>query len=772
MKHFMFPLLMVTLAVPICHSADSKSAASLLPDSTVRSTSDRDADLIDALIRVNRTDDGLRICRTGSKQVDPRSDQGAKWVILESQILTVRQLGRQSFGDAEIKAAQKPVVSLLGAYPEHQRVLFLEAQLLDVRKEAAIYLVVQASILSDRETKEKATRSLLLATTDIQALIRRTADARSELGRQGDRVAGIDSDLNRLQQELGVDVVSLMLMQTELFPRGSDDCIAAATKAEQAANEAVARIPSNVPARIEIERLQVESMLRAGQAKRAATAFGDIIQSIDEARSPRMSALEIRIDLARDNERLAISRLSKFYGDDPRNAPHSIEMDLARLEYLLRFRSDEVGSWFDAIQQRGGSYARWRAEAIALSRLGTGDTPSKIDPALLAVEGRNWLRKGDLKRAAELLAAAAKAEKSAQRALRGATEAAAAFVAAGQPTDAATMLIDIALSHRQADSAADSHLQAVYLLRSSEPDRIEELLREQLRIWPVGRSAATARRWLSKQLGDQGRFVDAAQVVSQIPVDQLTDDDISIIASAWRSAFRHSIDPSLEEPSQRFHQSMRPLLESPLVRSRYRAIASMLLNRDAMAGLPESVSQESFIDALIDFRQQGILAAGLQSVPVEHAADVRWRLIRDGRASPQLRPRIAKLLRQWDSESEPTFDRAELLLWSGETDESIQLVRTLVEASGRDVSALKQAANLLGSANVGQAHQEAIRLWDSIAAGTRKGSQLWHEAKIAGIGLLQQAGNQEEANKRAKYILLTMPKIDTKLKQQYQSVIR
>ena len=186
----------------------------------------------------------------------------------------------------------------------------------------------------------------------------------------------------------------------------------------------------------------------------------------------------------------------------------------------------------------------------------------------------------------------------------------------------------------------------------------------------------------------------------------------------------------------------------------------MLVDRDHLAGLPAGSDQDPFIGALLRFRQGGVIAAALQRVPNDYATDARWRLIRDGRELPQLRESIAQLIQQWSNESEPTFESAELSLWSGKVDQSVAMLRSLTKVSGNDADVMIRSANLLGFSNDPNAIAEAIRYWDIISAGTRTGSGMWHKSKLAAIGLLRKSGNHAEANKRAKYVLLTTPRLD------------
>lgn len=741
-----------------------------IPTPTLRLTNDRDHDLLSALIRASRFDDALQVCKARSQRIAPQTEIAAKWAIRQSQVLTAMELGGHSFADAEIVAASKPVADLLAAYPKHNRAIFLEAQRAEVRKQAAIHQVVQAAISPSEDTKIAASTSLVQVVTESRELMKQIADLRSELHRQPSAIDELDSDLNRLHLSLSVKVVSLILAQTELFPRDSDDRIAAAAKAELAAREAINRTSTEAPARAEIQRLKVEAILRSGQPLRAAAEFDAAFSGRIERLAPRLRALQISIQLANDDQVGAKSMLSGFFGDDPNAAPRSIEMDLIRLEYLLRFRADQVGSWFDAVERRGGRYARRRAESIALSVVGVGGAKPGINPALLAAEGHHWLRRGEPIRAAELLSAAANADNDGERSIRRATEAAAAFAKAGNLMLAATTLIDAANANRQSAAAAAAHLQAIYLLRSSGSKRVEELLREQIDQWPNGTVAVSARGWLYKHFRDNQRFLEAADVVCDVKADDLIEADLVTIANAWRTVFHQSDDLSLVIPSQRFQQAMKPLLASPVVKERYREIASVLVNREFLAGLPGRPSDDPFINALVSFRKGGSVTPELLSVRSDHAGDARWRLIRDGRALPQRRASIAELLGRWDSQSEPTFEQAELALWSSEFAESIRIVQSLVKASRRDVDTMKQAATLLGFANNSEARREAIRFWDEIASGTRKGNPVWHEAKLAAIGLLRKSGNHDAANRRTKYILLTMPSMDANLTQKYESV--
>ncbi len=745
-----------------------------------RQTVDRDHDLIADLISVGRFENALQVCNQRIERVDPTSDGAAKWAIRHSQVLAAKQLSDQVFGETEIAAATRPVDQLLASYPKHNRALFLQAQRIRVRGQASLHQVVRASISSGEELGITAAKELVRVVTATRSLNRQIAEHRSVLHRDpkqvsGLSITGLDYDLSRLGQSLSVDLVSMTLAQTDLFPPGSEDRIAAATSAEQAAEDAIKEIAADVPARTEIQRLRVESILRAGQPSRALSEFERLFDAKPQRLSSRFQSLLITIQVEMGQQQPAATLLREYYGDDPDQSDRSIEMDLARLEYLLRFYPEQVGRWFDSIERRGGKYARRRAESIALARIGSKETDSKLGPALLAAEGRECLRNGDPVRAGELLFAAAKADTDGDRALQHATQSAAAFASVRELTLAAKSLVDTAIANQESAGAPAAHLQGTYMLRAGDAERVEQLLRTQIERWPKGVPAKSARGWLYKLLGEQQRFLEAAEAASNIPAADLVESEVAMIADAWRTAFHESEDDSLLNHSARFQKSIKPLLENRLMKDRYAQIAVMLVDRDHLAGLPAGSDQDPFLGALLRFRQGGVIAAALQRIPNDFATndfvtDARWRLIRDGRELPQLRESIAQLIQQWSNESEPTFESAELSLWSGQVDQSVAMLRSLIKASGNDADVTIESANLLGFSDHPDAIAEAIRYWDIVAAGTRTGSGMWHQSKLAAIDLLRKSGNHAEANKRAKYILLTTPRLDEQQKRLYQSV--
>jgi hypothetical protein len=758
-----------------------RGAESVWPAAVRRTTNDRFADLLDQLVVEGRFQEAEDLCRSDLDGLDPQSDAYARWTIRRSQIMAAQAVTQSTFDDTQIALAQKPVSDLLVSYPLHRRQLFLEAQRVAVQADAARHDVVTAAVSPNTaDRNERAMKRLSRGTASLLKLAERVSDARAKLGsrRRPQDFALID-DLVRLQQQLQVDAVSLALMQTELFARGSQDRRAAATQAETAAAEAANTLPADSPARREVRRLQIEAIFRSAQYGRAESELSRFVDTLPKPLPATILAMQVRIDLASNRMSDAEARIEAYYGPLPATAPRSLEMDLARLEYLLASarQAGNVGDWLDTIEQRSGLYARRRAEALSLIRLRSAGHSGGIDPTLIAAQGEDSLRRGDSLRAAELFAAAAIAGSDGDRAIRHATQAAAAFIKAQQLPRASQILTQVALANRGAAAASATHLQAAITYSSSNlPEsaaKVEAILKDHLATWPESEHGPAVRRWLIKLLRADGRRVAAAEVASRLPNAQINRANLEEAVALWQAAVLDSPSDSLESVMHRFRDAFKTLLGVETGRSSYRSAAACLLDRSMIGDLPKrseetSSPMDTACDQLLEFRRQP-RDNTLPAPPEPLIAIVSWRLMRDGRQYPQMRIPIATAINSWSAADEPSLDRAERLVWRSRILDAAAMLRTLVDFSPQRGEMMGRAAALLGASDNGEAKAQAIKLWDELAAGVPTGSGPWHDAKLASIRLLGQTGKSEEASRRAKYILLTSPPAEPKLKQQYQS---
>ncbi len=567
-------------------------------------------------------------------------------------------------------------------------------------------------------------------------------------------------------------------MQTELFSHGSQDRRAAATQAETAAAQAATTLPADSPAGREVRRLQIEAILRGEQYARAESELRQFANTLPKPLPATIQSMQVRIDLATDRVSNAAARLQAYYGSSPATAPKSVELDLARLEYLLASddQAGDVGGWMDAIERRSGLYARRRAQAISLARLRSAGRSGGIDPTLIVAQGEDSLRRGDPLGAGELFAAAAIAEADGDRAIRNATAAAAAFIKAGQLHRASDMMTQVAVANRDATLAAATHLQAaITYSTSNRPDsaaKVEAILKEHLGTWPDSEHGAAARGWLIKLLRGKGREAEAAEVASALSPRQINPAALDEAITLWQAALLDSPADSLEALMLRFQTAFKPLLSTAAGSSRYRSAAACLLDRPLLSDLPPQTSGESSAtqtacELLLEFRRQP--RETLEQPPESLIEITIWRLMRDGRQYPHMRSPVAQAIHSWAAASEPSLDHAERLLWLDRIPAAVAMLRVLVAQAEQPGEMMRDAANLLGASDNDQAKTQAIKMWDELSAGIPKGSDLWHHAKLASIRLLQRTGKSEEASRRAKYILLTLPPAQAELKQQYQS---
>ncbi|WP_146517806.1 tetratricopeptide repeat protein [Stieleria varia] len=751
-----------------------------------RSTDDRDADLMAALIQRGQFDVANQICRSMLSRLDLQSDEAAKWVIHASELsIAIFQSGGE-FTQDQVVAAQRPVLGLLTRYADHRRRFFLLSQAQRVRIAAVRHAIVMASVAVDRQQRQsEILRQSSSIRLDVEELLQQIRTSASETlsGQPTLQQRAIVDDWQRLDHELQIELVALALMQSEIFQPGSLDFIDAANQAAATATETLSRLPNDTLARREVQRLKADALIRAGQLREAKRLLDEIAGDTDSTLSPQMVALQVRLALANGDVSGARTQLDRFYGSDPESAPRSIELDLVRLEVLLRSvggeEVDRIGPWLNSIEQRGGAFARRRAESTAVSFSGRGapDRTMQGNASVLAAQGEDWLRRGDELRAAKLLAAAADAESDGPSALRMATKSAAAYLAAKQSEDAIDVLQSIAKSKSQSEGADQLMLQAAVLLSQQSakdtPKKIEQTLRDLITMWPESQSSDAAKQWLLKLLDGQSREAEAALAateflnanskagVVQSAMDRwvklLVSSDaaqasslIPQFASAWSTAAEQS------SVAKELFQSYSPLLldEGPFVKP---AVGGLLSDADA-----KLIGE---VAAFRDHQQEMVTPADASEQLIELA---RWRLLRDGELDSSERKRVASLLVAW-----PSRDRWQTwtaLLWSGDEATVVREIEQWLAESSQPGGDGRRAAKLLSEQASVASKGAAIKIWDQIASGVPRGSVEWHVAKLSAIALLQATGKSAEAVRRAKYVLLTSPPKNSKLLEQYQSI--
>ncbi|TWU57017.1 hypothetical protein Poly51_29380 [Rubripirellula tenax] len=772
----------------------SMSVAAPAADSIVGRTSDNaTADLVDALVDRSRFDEAEALCdRLTGVDSDPLGDGVARAAIYQSRVRTARTVAGVSFDAAAEVAASEPVAQLLASYPDHPRRLFLASQELAVRRAAARFAVTALAVDPNAASHAGEVTSRLLASTSaMDGLADQVRAKRQSVQRDRsiDNVALAD-DLLRLEQELLVETVSISLLQAEVFsalPNDSShsDGIAAATKAEQAADEAIARLSAESTARREINRLRVEAILRSGDRKRASELFANLSREYSKPLPPAMVAVAARIELAGDELVAAGKIVNSFYGDDLMNAPPSVEMDLVRLRYLLEKmqtgdgNARQVAQWIEMIGRRGGPYATRRAEAISLARMRSGGSAATVEASLIAAQGRDWLRRGDAVRAAELLAAAASAEADPDASIRHALEAAAAWSSIDEAENAAIVLAATATNKPSATDAAKIHMHSVLMFSklddaAARQDAIIDMLRDHLTNWASGETANAAHQWLIKIL-DADEDKSKAAEASLIRADALTPTEWNRALDLWQNAMLSTPSDRLGEFSEHVAASFKPASKIPSAASVYRvAIATMGDRESLRIAEPLTKDGDDFLSAVIRCRVSGQF--NLQTpVPADglSAATRRClirRLMQDGIEDPPLRKPIAQWIQRWPEADDSVLDQATRYLWLARPDDAIRVLDEHIATDPNTSETLFAAAESLAASTDIRAREKAIDYLDRVAAGSPSGSPSWHRAKTAAIELLVPMNRGDEAKRRADYIRLTLPTMDAQTKRRYQSL--
>lgn len=761
-----------------------------------RSTVDPEHDLIQALIREQRFNEAATLCGESFQALPDASGRAAWWAVQASRVASARLMTRQEIDEAAVRRATRPVTSLLESYPEHRRRYFLQAQQAAVSHQAARHDVISAAMFPGND--DVAERALVRITRLLTTIDRLAEAVAAERSRLGARPAGVDAgaledDLRRLQQTLLVRRVQAALLQSELFDESGPDAVAAASRAEQASREAIERLPVGSTAREELARLRVLALLGMGDAEAADAAVQPLLSSRDPRQAPGLLAAAVEVDLALGRIESASRRVATFYGSDPAEAPASVEMDMAALRLRLTGRSEDepesgssnsgVPAWIDLMERRGGAYARRRAEATAIESLRRRDGETALDPSIIAAQGEDWLRRGELQRGGELLASAAEAEQDPEEAVRRAGQAAAALVGAGSPWRAAEVLAEIARGNPDARSAAAVHLQAAVLVAQGDGpdvvDHVDALLRRTIETWPTSEAAVSARRWLARMLGDRGRLVEAAEVATGNAETPRAAERLGEAVDRWREAFKRAWESDGDSATQvgnRFLASAKPIIGDPVAGPSLATAAVLLADRETLAELDSGIDAvenrlDPFVVALRQFRTGGDGSSLPASVPSQRVDDVRRRLMRDGRRHPALRSAVARQLDRWSDESEPLAAKAERALWLGRPKAAVSMFRRAAAESSSPGRVLRSAARLLSDGESTEARRGAVALWEQLASGLPKDTASWHQAKLAACRSLYRLGDTEEAARRAKYILLTSPPKSEETREAYRELI-
>jgi hypothetical protein len=724
-----------------------------------RTTDSIAQDTVNAMIAARDFESAQWYCRRLFEQSEARSDDAAKAAIEFYRVQLAYLRDTAQLNETSLKDHTELSRQYFESYADHRRFPWWQSIELEGQRWIAETLVAEVLIDASKVNADEVSRRLVRIASGIDELRKQIENDRASISAKS--VAEIrkanltpPEDLLVLDRQLAIDRVRIAILQTELYPMGSEEQIASATTAAETADATLQNLPKESAARKTVRLLRVIALRRAGQVSLATEELSALGADSDLAK-----ATAVDLDLADDQFDSAADRLFAYYGNEPQNAPVSSSMDLMRLQWLIQIKADsqKVSQWMESMKSRSGPYSYRRGEAMMLSLMKPkGQSMSAEDPLVLAAQGRSFIRKGDLREGSQLLSSAAKASTNSKEALSLAIEASAANMKASLAQDAINVLLDISrrFAGETTKEFADLHYQAIYLsAHATHSDQVEPLLKEHLTLFGKSSHTDSVRTWLTNLYDQSNRFVDAASVASGEDADR-----------RWRDLM---MNPKFEidQVSRQLIESIANVGESQ-EKNRRTDLAVEIANwKDAKQLIP--VSERATEVARFRSAQSDDLSDSVLSVETR---SLMHRLIQDGMIYLQRRQSIAQVVLKSRGKLGPDDGRLVLtaLIWNGQDDEAIKALNTFL-GEKPTAQSMQETAHSLAQSVKEPTRQKAVEIYDQLAVKLPRGVPQWHQAKWDAIELLSQF-NVEESKKRAKYILLTESEIPQPYQSKYESV--
>jgi hypothetical protein len=338
------------------------------------------------------------------------------------------------------------------------------------------------------------------------------------------------------------------------YPPGSADRIAALQKSLEQLQELLRRRDDDPRTTAEVRLDQIACLRLLGDNVRAKELLAALpADSVPAELQARRMAEKTRLAIQTEGPERALSGLAAE--PLPPGAPHSAELDFARLEAV-------TASWQTAVRAKDDSLsAKWREQALAAVRKMEhryGGYWGRRAELLLLEQGR-----GQIAGSADMLERTANefyiqnrfneaitAYDEAADAARKAGNAAKAFESSyraalvqqnqRQFQDAARRFRQLALADASYAQADNAHLLAIINQAqavAADPNAEEaysQLLDEHLRLWPAASSTANVWLWKGKWHESHRRWKAATQAYRQIPsASSLFGDALGAAARCW-----------------------------------------------------------------------------------------------------------------------------------------------------------------------------------------------------------------------------------------------
>lgn len=724
-----------------------------------RQTNSISSDVIARMITQRSFKDARWYSQRQWKRHDPLSDPAAAAAIDHFETIVAELRDSGTLTSQSLESSADDVIRYFASYPDHPRIRWWQAANLQAQRRIVESVVSQVLIAPGSVSLSEISRRLVEIGSQVDALRSQIQDDRETVAREAPR--WID-DWITLDRRMAIERVRLALLQTDLFPDSDSERIAAASAAVEAAQSTLESIPPSAGATQTTRFLMAVALLRAEQSTRAR----QVLQTVT-ADPVTVAALQIELDLFDEDLSGAQKRLKDFFGDRPRVASKSPAMDLARLKFLVQSGASAtmVTDWLAAMGERGGRYAARRGEAFLMTRLDEAASPPHPErpetggsgPAMLAIQGRAMIRKGDQAEGARWLASAAKNTRDPETAIQLAIEAAAAWLAAGQPAESIALLLETARRFETA-IASDLHYQAIHLSASHGlAEQVEPLLIEHLDRYENSKHRDTVVSWLIRWYDQSNRPIDAAAVARGEEA-----------ARRWRAlGVDRNVDPTLL--SKRLVGSLSSITAPDEIRQRrelaveiaalsdWETVATVNPNGDH----PPQLSRRG--QAILGFRR-----GETRQLDVDPTASLVATLMRDARAKAAQRAPVARYVLATPESLASPSDRIRALIWTGDESAALSLLDKTLSDSKLVTDHLDLAAAIADS-NLPTSRQRAVDLYDTIASGLPRNTDRWHQVKWSAIEALSRISH-DQAQRRSRYLLLTESNIPEPWRSRYESI--
>lgn len=791
---------------------------------------------IQAMCDTGLTASAIRYATQRRALVSDDPELTAKWTMRLMECHAFAALHSSSQADTHWSMCQATRDEYLKREPASPRAPWLAWQLvrcdlLHAQAALASYLAAPARTQA-RELSLEIVRKIIDDLAKLQRDIEQRQPLAARAGIAGGKQAPAEQ-LSKLFVDVGLMRCEALLIRMRLYPSGSADCIASATDVDQQASKILQRtepawlsrsqllvaqataqleLGNNVAALERLEKLASQANNRQARIRAASVAIEFLAAHTNGTDSAARSQSLIRLlkedeagpELLLAEIELAIPALTALTGEAKDSA----------LEQLIR-KAKLLG-------QRYGDYWRSRAEArlVSSAHSASATSSSSVASDLMIAEVRQLLAAGDRRKAVERLLKFRDDEVAAERgeaALRVSMQAAALLQGEKAWQDAAECLLPVSLKFSSLPMAAEAHQQAIVCISQAlredikNRDRMqqyEQLLQEQISLWPDAAATDQSAEWLVQWLAARGRhaelsdmFLSRAMSANEADIAQRALLDwlgevlqlepgeavraqlaaITKASEASAQADRRRLatlvkvaawtatdwpTPSEQREQQRVVSDLMPSLPTP--ETTQIAVAVQLL--DAIRGGAEwkdisgSLSQwqpselstslrEGFTRAFIEAIDETALAA--------HAAWAK-RLKLDGDWQQQLLQSSRPLSRAYG---------LRITAWIGDETQAIQKLRSLAAQAQRTGGQLQlELANAL--ADAGAVHlDESSQVAKVLVANSAAGSELQYAARWRLCKNQNQAGRVEEARQAAKLLLASQPMEPGVWKTRFESLL-